>query len=116
MTERGYAARDSGNVTYLTLVVLVATLGGLLFGYDTAVIAGAIGFLQTHFELTAGWKGWTASSALAGCVCGVLLAGPISDRFGRRSTLVLSAMLFLVSAIGTALPRSLGTFIVFRFV
>ncbi|MFO7906343.1 MAG: sugar porter family MFS transporter [Pirellulaceae bacterium] len=94
-----------GSAVYLTLVVLVATLGGLLFGYDTAVIAGAIGFLQTHFELTPAMKGWAASNALAGCVLGVIVAGPISDRFGRRRTLILAALLFLVSALGTALPH-----------
>lgn len=98
-------SHDRGSIAYLTRVVLVATLGGLLFGYDTAVIAGAIGFLQTHFELTAAMKGWTASSALAGCILGVLLAGPISDRFGRRSMLILAALMFLISAIGTAMPQ-----------
>ncbi len=102
-------------MVYLTRVVLVAALGGLLFGYDTAVIAGAIGFLQTHFDLTPAMKGWAASSALAGCVLGVILAGPISDRFGRRNMLILAAITFLVSAIGTALPRTLTTFVFFRF-
>jgi len=102
-------------MVYLTLVVLVATLGGLLFGYDTAVIAGAIGFLRTHFDLTPAMKGFAASSALAGCVLGVILAGPISDRFGRRSMLIVAAIMFLVSAIGTAVPRTLTTFVVFRF-
>lgn len=103
-------------MVYLTVVVLVATLGGLLFGYDTAVIAGAIGFLQTHFDLTPAMKGWAASSALAGCIIGVILAGPISDRCGRRRMLILAAMLFLVSAIGTAVPRTLMTFVIFRFI
>jgi len=110
------ATASSGNVLYLTLIVLVATLGGLLFGYDTAVIAGAIGFLQTHFELSGAGKGWAASSALVGCMFGVALAGPLSDRFGRRSVLMLSAVLFLVSAIGTAVPRTLEAFTIFRFV
>jgi len=115
--------RARGSIVYLTLVVLVATLGGLLFGYDTAVIAGAIGFLSEHFQLAelytperaAALKGWAASSALAGCVLGVILAGPISDRFGRRNMLILAAIMFLVSAIGTAVPRTLTTFVVFRF-
>ena len=107
---------NRGSIVYLTLIVLVATLGGLLFGYDTAVIAGAIGFLQTHFELTAAMKGWAASNALVGCVLGVILAGPVSDRFGRRQTLILAAVMFLVSAIGTALPNSLAVFVVFRFI
>ena len=97
-----------GSLVYLTLVVLVATLGGLLFGYDTAVIAGAIGFLQTHFALSAAMKGWAASSALAGCVIGVAIAGLLSDRFGRRKTLMLAAVLFLISAVGTATPHEIS--------
>jgi len=111
-------------MVYLTLVVLVATLGGLLFGYDTAVIAGAIGFLSEHFQLAelytpdqaAALKGWAASSALAGCVIGVAFAGAISDRFGRRNTLMLAAVLFLISAVGSALPRTLSEFIIFRII
>jgi len=97
-----------GSLVYLTLVVLVATLGGLLFGYDTAVIAGAIGFLQTHFELSAVMKGWAASSALVGCVIGVAMAGLLSDRFGRRKALILAAVLFLISAVGTAMPHEIS--------
>ena len=108
--------RQGGSLAYLMRLVLVATLGGLLFGYDTAVIAGAIGFLQTHFVLTAAMKGWAASSALAGCVLGVMLAGPISDRFGRRNMLILAAVMFLVSAIGTAVPKTLTMFVIFRFI
>lgn len=106
----------SGSLLYLTLTVLVATLGGLLFGYDTAVISGAIGFLQEHFGLTAPMKGWAASSALVGCVIGVTMAGQLNDRLGRRTTLIVSAVFFLVSAIGTALPRTLTEFIVFRII
>jgi MFS transporter, SP family, xylose:H+ symportor len=105
---------ERGSFVYLIRVVLVAALGGLLFGYDTAVISGAIGFLKTHFHLSASMKGWAASSALLGCLFGVVLAGPISDRFGRRSTLLIAALFFLVSAIGTAVPRTLVTFIIFR--
>jgi sugar porter (SP) family MFS transporter len=101
---------------YLTLVCLVATLGGLLFGYDTAVIAGALGFLKTHFELDSWMAGWTTSSALIGCCIGVAVAGTMSDRFGRRRVLLLAAVLFLISAIGTALPRTLVQFVVFRMI
>ena len=99
---------------FLTRVVLVATLGGLLFGYDTAVISGAIGFLETHFLLSAAGKGWTAACALAGCALGAAGAGVLSDRLGRRRVLMLSAVFFLVSAVGTALPRTLGELIAFR--
>ncbi len=95
--------RDSkrGSMAYVARVCLVATLGGLLFGYDTAVIAGAIGFMKAHFAMDAATEGWATSCALVGCVLGVGLAGWGSDRFGRRNMLILSALLFLVSAIGT---------------
>lgn len=99
---------------YLVLVCVVAALGGLLFGYDTAVIAGAIGFLQEHFQLDAAQKGWAASSALLGCVLGVSFAGLFSDRLGRKRTLLLAAVLFLASAVGTSLPRTFTTFVWFR--
>lgn len=93
---------------------LVATLGGLLFGYDTAVISGAIGFLVRHFSLSPAMEGWAAASALLGCVLGSLLAGPIGDRWGRRTALQVSATMFLISAIGTALPRTLDEFVLYR--
>jgi len=96
------------------LVCLVAALGGLLFGYDTAVIAGAIGFLQSHFQLDPIMKGWAASSALLGCVLGVSFAGILSDRAGRKKTLLFSACLFLVSAVGTALAGSFAHFVLAR--
>lgn len=99
---------EGGQRGYVALVCLVAALGGLLFGYDTAVISGTIGFLQEHFELTATLKGWAASSALLGCVLGVSFAGLFSDRLGRKKTLVLAGLLFLISAIGTALPQTLA--------
>jgi SP family arabinose:H+ symporter-like MFS transporter len=90
--------------------------GGLLFGYDTAVISGAIGFLQKRFELDPKWTGWAASSALLGCVIGVAFAGVLSDRLGRKKTLIIAAILFLVSGIGTALPRNLAEFVIFRII
>jgi SP family xylose:H+ symportor-like MFS transporter len=105
---------ERGSTLYLVLVCLVATLGGLLFGYDTAVISGAIGFLQQHFELDATMKGWAASSALAGCFIGVIFAGEINDRLGRKIALILSAVLFLVSAIGTAVPETFTEFVIYR--
>ena len=107
---------QQGSIAYVSRVCLVATLGGLLFGYDTAVIAGAIGFMKTHFAMSGTTEGWATSCALAGCAIGVAVAGWFSDRFGRRNTLVLSAVLFLVSAIGTAFPRTLTEFIIFRII
>jgi MFS family permease len=105
---------DRGSLAYVTLLTLVAALGGLLFGYDTAVISGAIGFLQTHFSLDSFHKGWMAASALLGCAVGAGFAGLFSDRLGRKKMLVIAAVLFLVSAIGTALPQTQTQFVIFR--
>ena len=102
------------NLLYVTRISLVAALGGLLFGYDTAVIAGAIGFMRIHFNLSAEMTGWVASCALFGCVIGALLSGVISDRLGRKNVLLLAALFFVVSAFGTAFPKSLTSFILFR--
>lgn len=104
----------TGSTGYVVLVSCVAALGGLLFGYDTAVINGAIGFLEEHFELNPVQKGWAGGCALVGCCIGVALAGFMSDLFGRRRTLILAAVLFFVSAVGTALPRTFTVFILFR--
>lgn len=110
--------KDTGgqNLPYIISITLAATLGGLLFGYDTAVISGAIGSLRAYFELTAAQTGWAASSALVGCVIGAAMAGWVADRFGRKPGLILAAILFTVSAIGSALPESFTTFIIYRIV
>ena len=107
---------ETGSMVYVVLVCVVAALGGLLFGYDTAVISGAIGFLQTRFNLNPAWTGWAASCALIGCIIGVSIAGILSDRLGRKKVLILSAVFFLVSAVGTALPRNITEFIIFRMI
>ena len=103
------------NLSYLVPICLVATLGGLLFGYDTGVISGAIEFLTARFHLDVVMKGWASGCVLIGCATGVLIVGPVSDRFGRKKALLLAAMLFLVSAIGTAVPKDIWTFILFRW-
>ncbi len=104
------------NFSYLLPICLVATLGGLLFGYDTGVISGAIEPLTACFNLSDFMKGWASGCVLAGCAAGVLMVGSISDRFGRRPAMFLAAMMFLVSAIGTAMPNDIWTFIVFRII
>ena len=108
------AGPSGGSLGYVYLLTSVAALGGLLFGYDTAVIAGAIDFLETKFNLDPLWKGWAVSNVLVGCMIGAALAGTLSDRFGRKRVLLLSAVLFAVSAIGSALPRNLTEFVAAR--
>ena len=109
------ANADQGNMAYVVLVCLVATFGGLLFGYDTGVISGAIEPLTARFHLNDSMKGWASGCVLIGCAAGVLVVGPLSDRFGRKVAMSLAAAMFLTSAIGTALPREIWTFIGFRF-
>lgn len=113
--RRGDAARPGGPA-YVYRVALVAAVGGLLFGYDTAVISGAIGFIQTRFELDSVLKGWATASVIVGCIAGAALAGSLSDRLGRKNALVLSAILFAVSAVGSALPRDLTEFVLARII
>ncbi len=98
------------------LLTAVAALGGLLFGYDTAVISGAIGFLKIKFQLSAAMTGWAASSAIFGCIFGAMAAGWLSDKFGRKQVLLGTAILFAVSAIGAAMPENLTQFTIFRFI
>jgi SP family arabinose:H+ symporter-like MFS transporter len=99
---------------YLLRISLVATLGGVLFGYDTAVISGTVDFLQERFAIGNMMLGLVVSSAIAGCMLGAAFAGSLSDRFGRRVAFAVAALCFLASAIGTALPRTVEELIVFR--
>lgn len=115
-SERLEPAAQAGSMTYVFLVCLVAALGGLLFGYDTGVINGAIGPLKDHFELDEVWAGWATGCALLGCALGAAGAGALSDRFGRKKVLLLSAVMFLISAIGTAVPPTITIFVIFRIV
>ena len=109
------AQQRDGSTAYIVLLTLVAALGGLLFGYDTAVISGAIGFLQEHFRLDPRFEtGWATACALLGCALGAGLAGLLSDRFGRKRMLVLAALLFLISSVGTAFPPDFTWFVIFR--
>ncbi len=101
---------------FVIKVSVVAALGGLLFGYDTAVIAGVIGYLQKKFELSPAMTGWAASSAIWGCVFGAMGAGYLSDAFGRKKVLILTAILFIISSIGAMVPTNLTQFLVARFI
>ena len=105
--------RQKGSPAYLFGIVLVAVLGGLLFGYDTAVISGAERGLQAFFQgaadfnYTAALHGFTTSSALIGCIIGALLSGVLASRLGRKRSLFVAGILFLLSALGSYYPEFL---------
>ena len=107
---------ERGSILYLSGVCTVAALGGLLFGFDTAVISGAIGMLKTQFALNSVMEGWVVSSVLLGCITGAMAAGTLSDRFGRKRMLILAAGLFLVSALGSTIPQTPAVLIVVRLI
>ncbi len=103
-----------GSARYLYLPAAVAAIGGLLFGFDTAVINGAIVFLKRQFALSDSQTEFGASSLLLGCVFGASLAAFTSDRFGRKKLLLAAAGLFTISSIGTALALNLTEFVLAR--
>ena len=103
------------NMRYIWSICLVAACGGLLFGYDWVVIGGAKPFYEAWFGVTdPAASGWAMSSALVGCVLGALVSGWSADKLGRRIPLIVAALLFVVSAIGTALASTFDMFIWWR--
>src|SRR6267378_2688581 len=113
-TPRYVEQAREGSARYLYLPAMVAAMGGLLFGFDTAVINGAIVFIKQQFGLSDSQTEIAASSLLLGCVVGASVAAFTSDRFGRKRVLLGAAALFTVSSIGAALPRNLIEFAVAR--
>lgn len=107
---------NQGNIVYLTFLSAVSALGGLLFGFDTVVISGTIKPVVELFSLTEVQTGLFVSAALLGCAIGAVLAGLVSDRFGRKPTLVLSSLLLLLSAVGCALAWSFPSLVFFRWI
>ena len=106
------------NQVFLWRVCAVAAMGGLLFGYDLIVIGGAKPFYEAYFGIYAKpWlQGWVMSSAVVGCLLGVLLAGTLADMFGRKKLLLLAAVMFTITAVGMALAQSLTMFCIFRII
>ncbi len=99
---------------YLVGITIVAALGGCLFGFDMAVISGAIPLVKEQFALSSTIEGWFVSSALLGAIMGVAISGEMSDRIGRRKVLIFSGLLFSVSALGCAIAPSFGVLIIAR--
>lgn len=117
--ERSALNNVSYNMRFLWLICIVAAMGGLLFGYDWVVVGGAKPFYEPFFDITDNtpWmRGWAMSSALFGCIIGAVLSGVLTDRFGRKRLLILSGLLFTISAIGTGLSWSFLSYNVARII
>jgi len=100
----------------ITVLALIAALGGFLFGYDTAIISGTIGFVKSQFDLNTVMEGWYVSSALVGTILGVIVAGLLSERYGRKNMLLMSAILFALSAVGCVISASFNGLVVYRLI
>ncbi len=103
------------NNKYIIAIAFISALGGYLFGFDFAVISGALPFLRTQFQLTDWWEGFLTGSLALGCMAGCLLAGSITERYGRKPGLMLAAIIFALSSAGIALAQGLSFFIIMRF-
>jgi len=114
MNQQNSKSVQSRSTLFLVAITLVATLGGLLFGFDMAVISGVLPFVKSQFSLSTATEGWFVSSALVGCIIGVSFSGDLSDRIGRKKMLMLAAILFLLSAIGSALSSGFTLLILAR--
>ena len=112
-TENRHIA-NKPNATYVTLIACSAALGGFLFGFDTAVINGAVGALQRTFNASSAMIGFAVSSGLLGSALGAFIAGPIADRQGRIKTMIIASILFTLSAIGSGNPFGIWDFIFWR--
>jgi sugar porter (SP) family MFS transporter len=95
---------------------IASALGGLLFGYDTVIINGAMLDLVKYFQLSPAIQGWTVSSALVGCILGTILIGKPGDTYGAKRLLQLLAVMFFASSVGCGLASGINMFIIFRFI
>lgn len=107
---------SSCNIRYVFFLSIVAAIGGFLFGYDAAVISGTIDQVVAQFHLTTAMQGFYVSCALIGSIIGVAFAGILSDKLGRKPTMVISAILFAASGVGCALSGSFSMLVFARFI
>ena len=98
------------------IAAIIAALGGLLFGFDTAVISGTTHWLQDVFDLSSFWLGFTVASALIGTIIGSIIVGKPADKYGRKKLLYTIAILYFVSAVGSAFAWDWYSFLFFRFI
>jgi sugar porter (SP) family MFS transporter len=107
--------KNAYNHAYILGISFISALGGYLFGFDFAVISGALPFLRTAFQLNAWWEGFLTGSLALGCIVGCLVAGRLAERYGRKPGLTTAAILFALSSLGMAAAPSLPVFISMRF-
>ena len=111
-----HSERNAGNRRFVYIMASIAALGGLLFGFDTGVISGALLFIRQDFDLNAFTEGFIVSSLLLGAMVGAGVSGALSDKLGRRMITLVAAVIFAVGALGAALSPSVEILIFFRFV
>lgn len=114
MAQGTSSGESGGNKRFVYVVASVAALGGLLFGYDTGVISGALLFIKQDFQLNAFVEGFIVSSLLLGAMAGAGISGALSDRLGRRTIILIAAIIFGIGAIGAAISPNVWILIVFR--
>ena len=110
------SANKNMNMGYVIFMAIVAAIGGILFGYDTAVISGTTEMVKSQFALSDMREGWYVGCALIGSICGVAVAGTMSDKLGRKVTMLISAALFSISAIGCAVCGDFDQLVVYRII
>lgn len=103
------------NNRYIIGISFISALGGYLFGFDFAVISGALPFLRTQFALDPVWEGFLTGSLALGCIAGCLFSGKLADKYGRKPGLMIAAVIFAVSSVGIALSQGLTYFVIMRF-
>lgn len=108
--------KSTANFSYLIFLSVVAALGGFLFGYDTAVISGTIAQVTQLFQLDTLQQGWYVGCALTGSIVGVCVAGILSDKLGRKMTMIISSILFSISALGCAISADFTQLVAYRII
>src|ERR1044072_7434973 len=119
ISERKMSAADTSmhryNTGYILAISFISALGGYLFGFDFAVISGALPFLQKQFLLDAYWEGFATGCLALGAIIGCLIGGKVSDKYGRKPGLLVAAAIFAISSLAMALSPSRDVFVVARF-